>query len=218
MPGLATGGLQIRGRLAGMRSAGSFRIALRCAMVVEPIGGYSMFCPNCGRDNAKERKFCASCGTNLEAISQVLSGSRDDFFTKTDTALDQFIARYAEHVFKNAPSNATERKVGNSWQILGQAVLTSFVDMLLFSLMWNILPLRFLILLISTPFRLLSSRNRQKAATGGLEQPPPLALQEPPPRQWLPESPPSISEHTTDILEKEVRRRTDQNSESGQTN
>ena len=55
----------------------------------------AMFCPTCGKDNAKGLKFCASCGTNLVAVSQALSGSAGDFFTKTDAAVDQIIARYS---------------------------------------------------------------------------------------------------------------------------
>ena len=102
-----------------------------------------MFCPNCGRDNTIERKFCASCGTNLAVVSQALSGSDDDFFTKIDAGLDHFLGKYAEHVFKNAPANAAEQRIGKSWQVLGQSVLTSIVDLLLFTLMWNIIPLRF---------------------------------------------------------------------------
>ncbi len=160
-----------------------------------------MFCPTCGRGNSKDRKFCVSCGTNLEAVSQALSGVKDDFFTKTDMALDQFIARYAEHVFKNAPAIATERKVSKSWKVLGQGILTSFVDMILFSLMWNILPLRFLILLISTPIRLLSERSdRKKIITAEFEERPPMAL----PERWQHDPVSSISENTTENL-KEYR-------------
>lgn len=161
-----------------------------------------MFCPNCGRNNSLERRFCGSCGTNLEAVSQALSGSKDDFFTKTDSALDQLIARYAEHVFKDAPSGVNDRKVSNSWKLLGQGILTTFVDVILFSLMWNILPLRFLILLISTPFRLLSQRgNKQEGKRIELENR----------RTSLPASQfdegiggavPSVSEHTTESLER----------------
>ena len=158
-----------------------------------------MFCPTCGRDNSIGRKFCASCGTNLEAVSQALSGSDDDFFTKIDAGLDYFLARYAEHVFKDAPSNALDQRIGKSWQVLGQSIVTSFVDILLFSLMWNIIPLRFLLLLISTPFRLLSGQGRDKrgAALGGKRAP---DLSDPAPQPWLPESIGSITEHTTIIL------------------
>ena len=158
-----------------------------------------MFCPTCGRDNSAERKFCAFCGTNLEAVSQALSGSNDDFFTKIDTALDNFLARYAEHVFKNAPSHAADQRVGKSWQVLGQSVVTSLVDVLLFLLMWNIIPLRFLMLLISTPVRLLSKQgeNRKGAIPGGRRVP---ALPDPTPQQWLPGPVSSVTEHTTIIL------------------
>lgn len=158
-----------------------------------------MFCPTCGRDNPIERKFCASCGTNLEAVAQALSGSDDDFFTKIDFALDQFLARYAEHVFKNAPSNAAEQRVGKSWQVLGQSVVTSVVDLLLFTLMWNIMPLRFLILLISSPVRLLSEQSKRKksAIPGGRS---PLDLADSGPERWLSDSVGSITEHTTVIL------------------
>ena len=62
-----------------------------------------MFCPTCGKDNSQELKFCASCGTNLEAVSQALTGVEEDFFSKMDSGMDYFIARYAEHVFKDAP-------------------------------------------------------------------------------------------------------------------
>jgi hypothetical protein len=120
-----------------------------------------MFCPTCGKDNSQELKFCASCGTNLEAVSQALTGVEEDFFSKMDSGMDYFIARYAEHVFKDAPHNLADRSVKKSWIVLGQAVVTSLVDMLLFTLMWNLLPLRFIILLISTPFRLLAKRGRE---------------------------------------------------------
>ena len=169
-----------------------------------------MFCPTCGRDNSIERKFCVSCGTNLEAVSQALSGSDDDFFTRIDSGLDHFLARYAEHVFKNAPLNAAEQQVGKSWQVLGQAVLTSIIDVLLFSLMWNIIPLRFLLLLISSPIRLLSeqSKNKARALAGGNlaggKRAPELA--EPMPQHWLSDSVGSVTERTTVLLPDSERR------------
>jgi zinc-ribbon domain len=157
-----------------------------------------MFCPTCGRDNSTGRKFCATCGTNLEAVSQALSASDDDFFTKIDAGLDGFLARYAEHVFKNAPSNAAEQRLAKSWQVLGQSVLTSLVDLLLFTLMWNVIPLRFLLLVISTPVRLVTQRGRSPQRTiGGTSVP---DLPEPVPQQWLAGSVESVTEHPTAIL------------------
>lgn len=167
-----------------------------------------MFCPTCGKDNLLEQRFCASCGTNLEVVSSALAGREEDFFTKTDNAFDQFIARYTEHVFKNSRLDAADQKVARSWQLLGKAVVTTFVDVILFSLMWNILPLRFLILLISTPFRLLSERSKQQS----LDERPsidgykPPDLPEPASRLWLNEPVPSVTEGTTlNLAAAEVR-------------
>ena len=159
-----------------------------------------MFCPVCGRDS-NERKFCASCGTNLETVSQALSGSEDNFFTKMDMGLDYFIARYSEHVFKNAPSGALDHKVSKSWRILGQGVLTSFLDLLLFCLMWNVLPLRFLLLLISTPIRLVSDRSKYHEP--GMMPTNKNALPDSLPQGWLPNSLTSVTEHTTMTLGNE---------------
>jgi hypothetical protein len=142
-----------------------------------------------------------ACGTNLEAVSQALSGSKTDFFTRTDAALDQLIARYAEHIFKDAPANTADTKVGSSWKILGQGVLASLMDMILFSLMWNLFPLRFLILLISSPIRLLYERsNRQKIITAEIEEQTELKLLASATNEILPKPAPSISEHTTERL------------------
>ena len=163
-----------------------------------------MFCPNCGKDNSNELRFCASCGTNLEAVAQALSGREDDFFTKMDGGIDQLIGRYSEHVFRDAPQHAAERRVVRSWQLLGQAVLTSLLDLLLFVLMWNLLPLRFLILVISTPFRVLGERNsgqkRPKEVQAVYQSP---ELLTPVSRLWLGETVPSVTENTTTNLGSE---------------
>jgi hypothetical protein len=163
-----------------------------------------MFCPTCGRDNPKnERKFCASCGTNLEAVSQVLSGTETNFFTRIDTGLDQFTARYAEHVFKDAPSYASDRTVSNSWKLLGKGILTSFMDLFLAVILWNFFIFRFHVLWISTPFRLLSERSgRLKKLKAGIDTDAPLRLPEPAQNQWISGAAPSVSEHTTDLLQE----------------
>lgn len=161
-----------------------------------------MFCPVCGRENkTTERRFCVSCGINLEAVSQALTRREDNFFTKLDNGFDQFIARYSEHVFKDASPNALDQRVGKSWRLLGKGALTSFVDLFLFILVWNILPLRFLILLISTPFRLFSEPGKERrSTTAELEGKKVADLPEPSSQQWLTKSPASVTEHTTAIL------------------
>ena len=155
-----------------------------------------MFCPTCGRDNSFELKFCASCGTNLEAISRALSSHEEGLFTKVDQSLDQFIARYAEHVFRDAPMRAQEQQISSSWQVLGQGVLTSLFDLALFTVMTVVLPIKFLILLIYTPIRLLSERSKHRRGTivAGDKAP---ELFNPLSQQWLPESIASVTEHTT---------------------
>ncbi|MCI0665559.1 MAG: zinc ribbon domain-containing protein [Acidobacteria bacterium] len=165
-----------------------------------------MFCPTCGKENAHGRKFCVACGTNLEAVSQALSGSKTDFFTRTDAALDQLVAKYSEHIFKDAPANTADTTVGKSWKLLGQGVLTSLTDMILASLMWNIFPLRFLFLLISSPFRLLNERsNRQKITKAEIEEQTALKLPAMATDEMLPKSAGSISEHTTARLQEYQR-------------
>src|SRR5215510_11478946 len=161
-----------------------------------------MFCPTCGRDNANERKFCSSCGTNLEAVSQVLSGRATNFFTKLDAGFDQLFARYSEHLFKDALSDATDRKVKNSWKLLGKSVVTSLFDLFMAVLIWNVISLRFEILLITTPFRLLSEKfARQKKLASSLERETLPKLAEPPEQRWLAGAAASVSEHTTERLQ-----------------
>jgi hypothetical protein len=118
-----------------------------------------------------------------------------------------FLARYAEHVFKNAPANAAEQRVGKSWQVLGQSIVTSLVDIILFSLMWNVIPLRFLLLLISTPIRLLreQSKNKRSEVPGSK---PSFQLPDSVPQQWLHDSIGTVTEHTTAILvDSEARKK-----------
>lgn len=160
-----------------------------------------MFCPTCGKDNSQELKFCASCGTNLEAVSQALTGVEEDFFSKMDSGMDYFIARYAEHVFKDFPHRLADRSVKTSWVVLGQAVVTSLVDILLFTLMWNLLPLRFLILIISTPFRLLARRGQETQHRTLTPAYHPPELPEGRTSLWLDQPGISVTENTTKHLD-----------------
>ena len=157
-----------------------------------------MFCPNCGRDDSHKRKFCPSCGTNLEIISDALSDEAEGSFTKLDRSLDKFIARYSEHVFKDAPLRALERRVGRSWQILGQGILTSLFDMALFSIMMMLLPLRFVLLLFRTPIRLITERNRnRKGAVPEIERREGRFLPDGDSHEWMVNRGMSVTEHTT---------------------
>jgi hypothetical protein len=160
-----------------------------------------MFCPNCGKDNSPDIKYCAACGTNLEAVTQALIGREGDFFTRIDSGMDQFISRYNEHIFSQSRLNQKESGVVRSWKILGQGLLTSFIDLFMFILMWNFLPLRAMILLITTPFRLLAERGREKKIEelqlDGYNAP---ELNEPAAGRFLADAAPSVTEHTTTSL------------------
>ena len=165
-----------------------------------------MFCPGCGRDDSHQRKFCPSCGTNLEAISQTLAESDDGAFVTFGKSLDTFIARYSEHLFKDAPAKALDRQVCASWQLLGQGVLTGLFDLVLFTIMTVLLPVRFLILLIQTPVKVLSWRSRnRKSAPPEFQSKDVLYLPNPQSGGWLPPPPiASVTEHTTVNLSKQA--------------
>lgn len=165
-----------------------------------------MFCPNCGRDNAQELKFCASCGINLEAVSRALTGNEEDVVTRLDAGIDQFISRYTEHIFPEKRPASVDNTVARSWKLLGQAVVTSLIDVLLFSLMWNILPIRFVLLVITSPFRLLSEKSRkQRERELALEEYAPPVLPEGNP-DYVPAQVPSVIEETTRHLKARAGR------------
>ena len=162
-----------------------------------------MFCPTCGVDNSLGRKYCSSCGTNLEVVSQALSGNADGFLSKLDTSLDQFIARYAEHIFKDAPANVLDRRISSSWKILGQGVVTALVDLLLFNLMCVILPFRLLLLLVLTPIGLVTERSRlRQDVAGQLESKQAIDFPDVLPKDLPRSLVASVTEHTTRSLYK----------------
>jgi hypothetical protein len=133
-------------------------------------------------------------------VSEALTESRDDFFTRIDAGFDQFIARYAEHVFKSAATSAADRRVLNSWKVLGEGVVTSLVDMILFCLMTNVLPFRFITLVISTPIRLLTQRGKRHKRMSPIVPERGELVSEGASEKWL-SGVPSVSENTTDRLE-----------------
>jgi hypothetical protein len=139
----------------------------------------------------------------LEVVSQALSGSADGFLSKLDTSLDQFIARYAEHVFKDAPLNVLDRRISRSWKILGQGVVTSLVDLLLFNLMCVILPFRLLLLLVLTPIGLVTERSRlRQDVAGQLESKQAVDFPDVLPGDLPRNLVASVTEHTTRNLHK----------------
>jgi len=160
-----------------------------------------MFCPTCGREGSNERKFCPSCGTNLERVSKVISPRAESWLTRVDRGLDKFIARYAGQFFKQASAKALDRRLGHSWQIFGQGALTFLANLLLLPVMFSIIPIRLLMLLLATPVRLFTERGKQeKYSTAEKEGRKRAELQAPVPGRWLTDSVFRVTEQTTEHL------------------
>lgn len=162
-----------------------------------------MFCPTCGREDSQGRRFCPSCGANLERVTRALSPGGDSLLVRADQAFDRLVARYAGLFFGGARDKALEWRVGHSWTLWSQAFMAIPANFILFWIMlFGILPLRLFTLLIGSPFRLLSERSNQE---GGGQIPAPVSkvenrraqLQAPPQGQWTLGSGPSAIEHTT---------------------
>src|SRR5262249_41271567 len=101
-----------------------------------------------------------------------------------------------------APQGISDGKVSKSWKLLGQACVTTIIDILLFTLMWNILPLRFLILCVSTPFRLLVERSHPPAPIVLTESHRPPELVSGRTGLWFGDTAPSVTDNTTRQLEQ----------------
>ncbi|MCI0524035.1 MAG: hypothetical protein L0Y75_02130 [Acidobacteria bacterium] len=162
-----------------------------------------MFCPACGREDSQGRRFCPTCGANLERVTRALLPGGGSLLVRADQAFDRLIARYAGLFFGGARDKALDWRVGHSWTLLAQAILALPANFILFWFMlFGILSLRLFTLLLGSPFRLLSERSDRQAAA---QVSPPVAkvenkraqLHDQPPGQWLLDSGPSAVEHTT---------------------
>lgn len=154
-----------------------------------------MFCPTCGREDSQERKFCIACGTNLERVTKALSPSGDPAMVRIDKSFDQVMSHYAGLFFGNAANQAADWRTGNSWKILGESFLSLLANFILFWLVLFVaIPVRFLVLLFSTPFRLLAERNNTV----------PITTAELEPRGWPEAVIPSVTDPATMKMDNSV--------------
>ena len=162
-----------------------------------------MFCPNCGRDDSHQYKFCPTCGTNLDVVTIALTTGEDSIFTRVNKHLDRSVARYADHLFESAAMTAREGQVGSSWRLVGKGVLTFLIDLALLPVMFFFLPFRLLMLLLYTPLGLLQERSERKRsgvpAVGGASESSKRGLPEA--GGWRVGSVGSVTENTTVHLE-----------------
>jgi hypothetical protein len=158
-----------------------------------------MYCPKCGRDDSDQHTFCPACGTNLEVVTLALATSEDSIFTRLNRHLDRSIARYAEHVFEEAPTRVRAGRVRSSWRLMGQGLLTFLADAALLPLMFFFLPFRLLMLMLYTPLGLLEERgDRKRNKRQIIDEERNAALRETSvPKDWLIGSVGSVTETAT---------------------
>lgn len=154
-----------------------------------------MFCPTCGREESQERKFCVACGTNLERVTKAIAPGGDAALVRIDKAFDKVMAHYAGLFFGKAADQAADWRISNSWKIFGESFLSLLANFILFwILLFVAIPIRLLVLIFSTPFRLLAERNnRVNVDTAELEQ-----------RAWVGEVLPSVTEQATVKIDETV--------------
>ena len=75
-----------------------------------------MYCPNCGSSNQAEIKFCTRCGTNLNVVSEALSGK-----SATPSQLDERMVK----LLKNYYSSRRASLIGALTLPVGLALLTA---------------------------------------------------------------------------------------------
>lgn len=80
-----------------------------------------MYCPNCGKQNSADQKFCRSCGLGLQKVAQTLT---EQLPTKFDLSLQQKKERY--------------EKLGViALSIFGAGVAIPFLYGIFYKMMWT---------------------------------------------------------------------------------
>ena len=80
-----------------------------------------MYCPNCGKQNSADQKFCRSCGLGLQKVAQTLS---EQLPTKLDRSLQQKKERF--------------EKLGvAALSVFGAGVAIPFIYGIFYKMMWT---------------------------------------------------------------------------------
>jgi hypothetical protein len=153
-----------------------------------------MYCPNCGKTNSVEQKFCRSCGLGLESVVQSLAEQLPS--TNTDKNLSE-----------------RQRKVELWAMILGASMISllvlavlAYIIYQLFVLQDDLLPgLGVMVLIVGfLAFFLLLAYREYLARASKRTLPQPASLPAPKTGELLPEPSfepiLSVTERTTDLL------------------
>jgi hypothetical protein len=163
-----------------------------------------MYCPNCGTQAPPDQRYCRSCGFSLQLISQVVTGRPPD--AQREKILVEAAERFQSQRFKM-------RRWGfiTLW---GGMVVAAFLGIvggaitgiapMLGAVIASLAGLGGLILIIGVGIMIYSLflpralDDRQPSRSAALPQ---AAATVPLPPQRRPESAPSVTEHTTELLE-----------------
>lgn len=162
-----------------------------------------MYCPNCGKQATGDQKYCRSCGLSLQAISQVLSGAPSP--AQSDHALREMVER-----FQSLRQKLLRRGFIVVWIGILTAIFFSVVgdalrgfDSHVGHFIEELAGLGGMAILTGVGL-MIYSRFLPKAPTAGQSTQPARLGQTSPqmnlPPQRHPESPASVTEHTTEIL------------------
>jgi len=164
-----------------------------------------MYCPNCGKENSAEQKFCRSCGLSLEKAVELLAEQLPAL--KLDKSLRE-----------------RQRRVDRWLTIVAASGISLFVISILWAIIYKIIILKgevlegslfaaFIVGLVVFALLALYGESLRKAAgKRQLMQPPPTEVSDT--AKLLPDSQmepiPSVTERTTELLTVDKKDKTDQ--------
>jgi hypothetical protein len=163
-----------------------------------------MYCPNCGTQTSQDQRYCRSCGLSLQLLSQFLTGRPPD--AQREDAPVEVAGRFQSQRFKMKRWGFitlwSGMVVAAFLGIVGGAI--TGVAPILGAVVASLAGLGGLILIVGVGIMLYSlflpktQVDRQSSRSAAL---PHAVATVPLPPQRRPESAPSVTEHTTELLE-----------------
>lgn len=154
-----------------------------------------MYCPNCGKTNSSEQKFCRSCGLSLEKVAQSLAEQLPT--TDPDRRLQDRRRKVERWLNVVAGSAISILVVGVLWGIIYKIIIVKG------DVLTGLMFLGFIVGLILFALLVLYRESLLKAS--GQRQSPQPALRQAGDTAKLLSEPrleptPSVTEHTTELL------------------